>query len=117
MSLIQTINLLHENAPHTRLTNAEAAGVTALRVENTNALVTSWGIQVGEVSEEQTEVLIGTPTNAGTIGCSVSTYSHPADTPIYFIKYNQVVFERSTAGTAGTATPMTNGTVAYQADS
>src|SRR3990167_1400988 len=116
MSLIQSRNLLHQNAPHTRLTNPEAAGTTSLRVENTVALTTSWGVQIGEVAEEQTEVAIGTPATGSTITLPATSFAHPADTPVYFIKYNQVVFERSTAGTTGTATPMTNGTITYQAD-
>ena len=74
---------------------------------------------MGERGHEQTEVLVlsGDPGN-GTLGTTtaVSRYEHPADTPIYAIKYDQVVFERSTDGTAGTASPMTGGTVTYQAD-
>lgn len=117
MSLIRARNLLHEIAPQTRLTHAEVSGTTAIRVENSTALTESWAVQVGAVGGEQTEVVIGTPTNAGTIGVGALTYDHPADTPLSFIKYNQVVFERSTAGTTGTATPMTNGTISYQPDS
>jgi hypothetical protein len=116
MSLIPTRNLLSDNAPHTRLTNPEVAGTNALRVENTNALVTGWAIQIGATGNENSEVVVGTP-SSGSITNAVTTYDHPADTPVYFIKYDQVVFERSTAGTTGTAAPITGGTVGYQADS
>lgn len=114
MSLIRSRNLLHLNIPYTRLRETEAAGTTSLRVQNTEGLTTGWGIQIGGVGHEQTEVVIGTNSNGTTITSPATTYEHPEDTPIYFIKYNQVVFERSTAGTTGTATPMTNGTVTYQ---
>lgn len=117
--IIRVENLLHINAPKTYLMNTEVAGTTVFRLRNTNAFGSSWGVQIGEIGEEQTEVLVlsGNP-GAGTLGTStaVSRFEHPADTPVYGIKFNQVVFERSTTGTAGTATPMTDGTVTYQAD-
>jgi len=63
-------------------------------------------------------VVLGASTPAGTAGTLTANtlYDHPVDTPLYAIKYDQVVFERSTAGTTGTASPMTNGTVTIQAD-
>lgn len=114
--LIQSRNTLHETAPKTYLQNAEAAGTTVFRMRNTLGFGSSWAIQVGETGEAQTEVLLlnGDP-GAGTLGTSTaaSRFEHPADTPVYGVKFDQVVFERSTDGTAGTATPMTNGTVTY----
>ena len=101
--------------------NTEVAGTTVFRMRNTNGLAASWAIQIGETGEEQTEVLIlsATTLTAGTLGTSTaaSRYEHPADTPCYGIKYNQVVFEVSTSGTAGTAVGLTDGTVTYQPDS
>lgn len=116
--LIQTKNTLHITAPKTYLLNTEVAGTTIFRMRNTAGFGSSWAIQIGETNEEQTEVLVlsGNPPAIGTLGTSTvsSTFEHPADTPVYAIKFNQVVFERSTTGTAGTATPMTNGTITYQ---
>lgn len=114
--IIKSRNLLHELAQKTYLTSGIAAGATTYLAKNTTGLTTSWAVQLGETGEEQTEVLIGTVTNVGTITGAAANFEHPADTPIYFIKYNQVVFERSTDGTAGTASPMSNGTITYQAD-
>ena len=114
--IIKTENNLAVGASKTFLTSLEAAGTTVLRVRNTTSMTTSWAVQIGEIGEEQTEIVIGTAPNIGTINCPTTNFEHPADTPIYFIKYNQVVFERSTNGTAGTATPMTSGTITYQAD-
>lgn len=80
-------------------------------------MTAGWAVQIGEVGQELTEVVSGTAPNVGTLNVAATNYAHPADSPIYFIKYNQVVFEKSTAGTAGTATPITDGTITYQADS
>ena len=100
--------------------NTEAAGTTVFRLRNTSGFGSSWAVQIGETGEEQTEVLVlsGNPPAIGTLGTSTaaSNFEHPSDTPVYAIKFDQVVFERSTTGTAGTATPMTNGTLTYQAD-
>lgn len=114
--IIPSRNILDIRAPKTFLNNGVAATATTYPVKNTTALTNSWAVQIGETGEEQTEVVIGTATNIGTITGPALSFSHPADTPVYFIKYDQVVFERSTAGTAGTAIPMTAGTVNYQAD-
>lgn len=120
MSYLEVQNNLYENAPKTRLTHAEEAGTNVLRWINPNGFGASWAIQVGDTGQEQTEVvLLGTDTPAGTAGTLTANtlYPHPADTPIYGIKYDQVVFEVSTVGTSGTASPITDGTVTYQADS
>src|SRR3990167_4082810 len=118
--IIRAQNTLGEDSPKTYLMNTEAAGTTIFRLRNTNGFGSSWAVQIGNTGEEQTEVLIlsGNP-GAGTLGTTtaVSRFEHPSDTPVYAIKYNQVVFERSTDGTTGTAAPMTDGTITYQADS
>ena len=118
--IIKTRNLLHVNAPKTFLTNLEAAGTNILRWKNPSGFNASWAVQIGEAGEEQSEtVILSSSTPAGTAGTLTAndSYEHPADTPLYAIKYDQVVFERSTTGTAGTATPLTNGTITYQSDS
>lgn len=115
--IIRASNSLHITAPKTFLSATEAAGTTTLRVRNSAGMSTSWAVQLGEIGQEQTEVVIGTAPNSGTITCATTSFEHPADTPVYMIKYNQVVFEKSTSGTSGTASPITNGTIGYQADS
>ena len=116
--IIQQENTLHKNVPKTYLQNTEAAGTTIFRLRNTAGFGSSWAVQIGETREEQTEVLIisGNPPAAGTLGTTTASsgFEHPADTPIYAIRYNQIVWERSTTGTSGTATPMTDGTITYQ---
>lgn len=118
--IIKAKNNLTEEAQKTFLTHLESAGTNVLRWKNPNAFSASWAIQAGETGEEQTEiVLLGTATPSGTAGTLTANtlYEHPADTPLSAIKYNQLVFERSTAGTSGTATPITSGTITIQADS
>lgn len=117
--IIKTRNTLSVNVPKTYLSNTVSSGTNVLPWRNPTGFQASWGIQIGETGEEQTEILIlSSSTPAGTAGTTTANavYDHPADTPIYAIKYDQVVFERSTSGTAGTATPMTGGTITYQAD-
>lgn len=118
--IIRSRNTLAENAGKTYLTYAESAGTNVLRWQNSSQFSNSWGIQLGETGQEQTEVVVlGTADPAGTAGTLTANdlYEHPADTPVYAIKYDQVVFKRSATGTAGTALAMADGTVTIQADS
>src|SRR3990167_78514 len=118
--LIRSENNLAVNVPKTYLSNPEQ-GTTILRWKNPSGFNLSWAIQIGETNAEQTEVRVlstGNPSGgtAGTV-TSATSYEHPADTIIYAIKYDQVVFERNTGGTTGgTSAPMTDGTITYQAD-
>lgn len=102
--------------PRTFIAISEVAGTNFLRVQNSDGLTTGWAVQIGETGEEQTEVVIGTVASGSSIDSAPTRFEHPVNTPVYFIKYDQVVFERATAGTSGTATPMTSGTVNYQAN-
>jgi len=118
--IVKSENNLHIGAPHTYLSNAEQ-GTTVLRWKNPSGFSPSWAIQIGETGNEQSEVRVlstGNPSGgtAGTV-TSATSYEHPADTLVYAIKYDQVVFERNTGGTTGgTSAPMTDGTITYQAD-
>lgn len=118
--LIKALNDLDKRASYTFLSNTEASGASTVRVQNVDGFVASWGIQIGKTGEERSEVLtLGTATPSGTALTVTGTtrFEHATDTPIYAIKWNQIVFERSTVGTAGTATPMTSGTLTITADS
>lgn len=118
--LIQSRNILADENEKTYLTNQEVAGTNVLRWKNPNPFLSSWAVQVGKTGNKQSEVVIlGTAIPSGTAGTLTGNtlYEHPTDTPLYAIKYDQVVFERSTAGTTGTASPMTNGTITIEVDS
>ena len=113
-------NNLTEDAQKTFTTHLESAGTNVLRWQNPNAFSASWAVQIGETGEEQTEIkLLGTATPAGTAGTlgTNTLYEHPADTPLYATKYDQIVFEVSTTGTAGTAVAIAGGTINIQPDS
>ena len=119
--IIKITNDLHLDVPKTYLSNPEVSGTNVLRWKNPNGFSASWAIQIGETGNDQSEVAVlstGNPSGgtAGTITAN-DLYEHPADTLIYAIKYNQVVFERNTGGTTGgTSAAITDGTITYQAD-
>jgi hypothetical protein len=118
--IIPTVNNLTVNSPKTYLSNSLSVGTNVLNVKNLNGFGASWAIQLGDTGEAQAEiVLLSSSTPVGTLGTISGTcvYDHPADTPVYAIKFDQIVFERSTTGTAGAAVPMTNGTVGIQCNS
>lgn len=118
--IIKVRNNLTVDAPKTYLTYSEVAGTNILRWQNPVGFAASWALQIGEAGQEQTEVVLlstGNPSGgtAGTLTAN-TLYEHPVDTPIYGIKYNQVVFYNSASGTTGSGTAITDGTVTYQAD-
>ncbi len=107
------------DVPTTYLANSLPVGAGTLPLKSTNQFNASWAVQLGETGEGQTEIVVlSSSTPAGTIGTITGTtiYTHPVDTPVYGIKYDQIVFQRSTTGTAGVATPMTGGTVGIMAN-
>lgn len=117
--LIKVINNLELNNPYSYLSTGEASGATTLRVQNINAFQASSAVQIGKTGEEQSEIqMLGTSVPSGTaISITSSTlYDHPVDVPVYFTKFDKVIFKRSTSGTAGTATPLANGTISITPD-
>jgi len=117
--LLKTKNTLDLNAPVTYLTSSVSAGGTAFPLQNINQFTGSWAIQLGKTGEEKAEILIASSNISGTqiTTTGTSRFDHQTDTPIYAIKYDQLVFERSTLGTSGAATPVTNGTINITPDS
>lgn len=117
---ISVTNNLTINAPKTYTTVLANAGTSVFNVKNLIGFNTSYALQLGETGEAQSEVLLFSASQpTGTLGTTTanSVFDHAVDTPIYQIKYDQIVFEASTTGTAGTATPITNGTVNIQPNS
>lgn len=115
--IIQARNILDQTAPVTYTTYPEVAGTNILRWKNADQMQASWALQVGATGIPQSEiVLLGTANPAGTAGTLTANtlFEHPADTPLYGVKYDQVVFEVSLTGTTGVAAPLTNGTVTIQ---
>jgi len=116
--IIKTLNNLQDSSPRTFLSTTVNSGGTQLAVKNINGFSPDWGIQIGETGQEQSEMAIigAAALSDGTLNLtSALRFEHPEDTPIYSVKFSQVIFKRSTTGTAGTATGI--GTVTIQADS
>src|SRR5258708_1457183 len=115
--IIRVQNQLTINAPQTYLSANVSSGTNVFPWRNPAGLNPSWAVQLGNTGEATSEILLlSSSTPSGTLGTTTanSLYDHPADTPMFGIKYDQLVFERSTVGTTGTATPMMGGTVSIQ---
>jgi hypothetical protein len=99
------------------LATSPSASGTALTVKNISGFTNGWYAQVGETGEEKSEIkaVNGAPSGS-LVPVEALTFPHPIDTPVYSIKYDQIVFKVSTTGTAGTATVITNGTVSITPD-
>lgn len=120
MALLQITNNLDVSSQYSYLSGSYAAGGTSIPIKNSNPFSASWAIQIGATGEEPTEILIlGTADPSGTVLNTTTTtlFNHPTDTPVYAIKYDKVIFKRSSAGTAGTATAIAGGTVSITPDS
>jgi len=99
-------NLVTTQTINSRVTTNGTAGGTAIPVRNLNGFGAQYAVQLGMTGEEQSEiVIIDSPTDTFLPIYSGGTlrYPHPLDTPVYQINYSQVIFKRSTTGTAGTA--------------
>lgn len=117
--LIKVFNNLDITAPYSYLSSNVSSGGGTLPVKNINAFSASWAIQVGKTGEEQSEVKVlaaSVPSGTALIITGTTTFDHVADTPVYALKFDKVIFKRSTTGTAGVATAMTNGTVTITPD-
>jgi hypothetical protein len=89
-----------------------------LPFKNTNAFTNNYAIQFGNTGEEQAEVALLNADPSGSTSFSLASntrFSHAADTPLYQIHYDKVIFKRSTSGTTGT--PVALATVAITPDS
>jgi hypothetical protein len=112
--IVKVDNLLTIDAPKTFLAVKLPAGTTSLGVKNTGGFSSSWAIQLGETNQEMSEIkVLGTAGPSGTTLTitAATSFDHPSDTPVYAIKYDQVVFKKSTSGTAGTASAIASGTI------
>lgn len=118
--IIRVKNTLDSNALYTLTSNAIASGASTIPVRNIASFQPYWAIQFGKTGEEKSEIkniTSATPSGTALLVSGTVLYDHPTDTPVYGVKFDQIVFKRSTTGTAGTATAMTNGTVYITPDS
>lgn len=115
--IIKVRNNQTDEASKSFLATAPAATGTALTVKNISGFTNGWYAQIGETGGEKTEIkaVNGAPSGS-VVPVAALTFTHPIDTPVYSIKYDQLVFKVSTAGTSGTATAITGGTVSITPD-
>lgn len=118
--IIRVKNNLDVGAPKTYMSVSKSSGVGTINVKNVNAFQANWAVQIGKTGEERSEIKLisaSTPSGTSLVFTANTTFEHPADTPVYATKYDQIVFARSTSGTSGTATAMTDGTLTITPDS
>jgi hypothetical protein len=108
----------------TYVASAISAGGTSSPVKNIGGFTNQWAVQLGQIGEETAEIMLISGAPSGTVlnfGTSPShsagtlLFAHAQDTPIYQIHYDQIIFNRSTAGTAGPFSALA--TVSIQPDS
>ena len=119
MAFIKVENPRTDNVPKTQLAVGQASGVGTIYIKNPNGFQANRGMQIGDSGQDQSEIVLANasaPSGTQIVLSGTTLYEHPTDTPVYALKWNQVVFEKSSAGTAGTATPMTDGTVTISPD-
>lgn len=112
--IIPVKNNLTVNAPVTYSTYQEVAGTNVMRWKNADQMSASWAVQIGATGVDQSEiVLLSASVPGGTAGTFTANtqYEHPADTPMYGIKFDQVVYQRSITGTGGAASPIGTQTI------
>lgn len=118
--IISVNNLLDKVSQYSFTSTSIAAGGTVVPVKNINSFTASHSIQIGKTGEEQTEIVlldINTPSGTALTLAGTLRFNHSIDTPVYDVNYNQIIFKRSTVGTAGTALPFTGSTVSITPDS
>lgn len=90
------------------------SGSGTIPVRNISGFSANWAIQLNNTGQDKAEIVLinsSTPSGTSLVITGTTKFDHPTDTPVFGIKYDQVVFKRSTVGTAGTATAITDGTV------
>ncbi len=85
-----------------------SAGASTVPVKNINSFINQYAIQIGKTGEAETEIELinGAPSNNALVLQGTTRFEHSVDMPVYQIVYDQVVWKRSTTGTAGAATPI-----------
>lgn len=92
---------LLENEPDTYLSDTAVAASGTLTVQNITGLGVSDYLVLGKFGEEQTELVqvhaVTAPTGSTVTLVANTVYSHPIDTPVQRVSFNQVEFSRATA--------------------
>lgn len=107
--ILRVTNNLTDLAPFTFLSQAEAVGVGTLHVQNANSFTAQYAVQIGQTGEEKSEIILldaSTPAGTQLVSAGTTTMAHATDTPVYGVKYDKIIWYRSTSGTGGAATAL-----------
>lgn len=104
--IITAFNPSTDGLEKTFLSQSYPIGVISVEVKNNQRLLNNDRLLLGEMGLSQTEIVTaGTPNaNGTTLPIGTALFSHPANTPIYQLQFDQVKFYRSTTGQNGTYT-------------
>jgi|GEM_PF-2561714 len=112
--IISVQNNLDQQAQYSYSSVNISSGGTTVPVKNINNYTAQHAIQLGKTGEEQAEIVLlssTTPSGTALTTAAALRFDHAIDTPIYDVNYNQIIFKRSTTGTAGTATAIATVTI------
>ncbi len=111
MALINIANQLtqQQGIQQTYLGSVVVVGNNSALVRNPAGFTVNWMVQIGQTGEQTAEILRMSSTSGTTMNFGTSTpnpggtflYNHALDTPLYQIHYDQIIVNRSTAGTIG----------------
>lgn len=104
--ILRVQNNLQDLAPFTFLSQGEAVGVGTIHVQNASSFTANYAVQIGRTGEEKTELIklnSSTPSGTQLVSSGTTIFPHATDTPVYAVKYDQVIWYRSTSGTSGAA--------------
>lgn len=104
--LITAYNPSTDDLEKTYLSQSYPSAITSIEVKNNSQIVNNNRLLIGDLGFAQSEIVTaGTPnSNATTQPVSATLFSHPANTAIYVLQFDQVKFYRSTTGQNGTYT-------------
>lgn len=96
--IITAFNPSTDNLEKSYLTRNYAAGVTSIVVRNSNSFAVNSRIMIGEMGNENTEVVTVSVVNADkkTLTVGATSFPHTSSDPVYVLRYDQVKFYRST---------------------
>lgn len=102
--LVTAFNPSTDDLEKTFFSQSYNSGVISIQVKNNQAFSNNTRILIGEQGIAQSEIVnCGTPSADGTtLPISATLYSHPANTSVYLLQFDQVQFYRSTNGIGGT---------------
>lgn len=100
------------------LTADYPAGVTSIAVRNSDRFVGDSRIMIGELGNENTEIVtMNTASPDGvTLSITATRFPHTAADPVYVLRYDKIKFYRSTSGVEGSYSALSDGTVNIDVD-